>query len=69
MENCPKYQSATCVKDGIVQGKQRYRCKGCSYVTLSKSQGWALTKNVKRWSFTWKVWGLGRIGEGVRNFV
>ena len=37
MENCPKYQSATCVKDGIVQGKQRYRCKGCSYVTLSKS--------------------------------
>ena len=59
MENCPKCQSATCVKDGIVQGRQRYRCKGCSYiVTPSKSEGWALTKNVKRWSFTWKVWGL-----------
>ena len=27
---CPKYQSIEVVKNGKVQGKQRYKCKSCS---------------------------------------
>lgn len=29
--NCPKCHGERCVKDGIVNGRQRYRCKGCGY--------------------------------------
>ncbi|MDD5581220.1 MAG: IS1 family transposase, partial [Methylobacter sp.] len=28
---CPKCRSEACVKAGIVQGRQRYRCKDCGY--------------------------------------
>lgn len=31
MANCPKCHGEGCVKDGIVNGRQRYRCKGCGY--------------------------------------
>jgi transposase-like protein len=31
MANCPKCQTEQCSKDGIVRGKQRYRCKSCGY--------------------------------------
>jgi len=31
MANCPKCHSEACVKDGIINGRQRYRCKGCGY--------------------------------------
>ena len=31
MGNCPKCHGEGCVKDGIVSGRQRYRCKGCGY--------------------------------------
>jgi len=29
--NCPKCEGRDFVKNGIVQRKQRYRCKGCGY--------------------------------------
>ena len=29
--DCPKCKSSHHVKDGIVRGKQRYKCKECSY--------------------------------------
>ncbi|MGZ8908008.1 MAG: transposase-like zinc-binding domain-containing protein [Methylobacter sp.] len=29
--NCPQCSWADCSKDGIVNGKQRYRCKSCGY--------------------------------------
>ena len=28
---CPKCDSEDCVRDGIVKGQQRHRCKGCGY--------------------------------------
>ena len=31
MSTCPKCQNEQCSKDGIVRGKQRYRCKNCGY--------------------------------------
>lgn len=31
MASCPKCQNEHCSKDGIVRGKQRYRCKVCGY--------------------------------------
>jgi transposase-like protein len=29
MSTCPKCQNTPCSKDGIVGGRQRYRCKNC----------------------------------------
>ena len=31
MAICPKCNSKSCVKDGFVKGKQRYKCKSCNY--------------------------------------
>lgn len=31
MAICPKCHGEGCVKDGIVNGRQRHRCKGCGY--------------------------------------
>ncbi len=31
MANCPKCHGVECVKDGIINGRQRYRCKGRGY--------------------------------------
>lgn len=34
---CPKCQSPECVKSGVVNNRQRYRCKNCAYnFTVSK---------------------------------
>ena len=57
MENCPKCQSSTCVKDGIVQGEQRYRCKGCSYRHTVKERGLGADK--KRQALELYLEGLG----------
>ena len=57
MENCPKCQSATCVKDGIVQGRQRYRCKGCRYRHTVKERGLGADK--KRQALELYLEGLG----------
>jgi transposase-like protein len=31
MQECPKCKSADFCKDGIVKGRQRYKCKSCNY--------------------------------------
>jgi transposase-like protein len=31
MKNCPKCQSKDYCKDGIVKGRQRFKCKSCHY--------------------------------------
>ena len=31
MLNCPKCSRAGCPKDGVVKGKQYYKCKTCNY--------------------------------------
>jgi transposase-like protein len=51
----PKCDSEDYVRDGIVKGQQRHRCKGCGYrayrVTLRKK---ALRSNLKHWRSIWK---------------
>ena len=31
MQSCPNCQSTSCTKAGIIKGRQRYKCKDCSY--------------------------------------
>ena len=31
MATCPKCQTEDCTKDGVVKGKQQYKCKSCGY--------------------------------------
>ncbi len=54
---CPKCQSDGCVKDGIVQGRQRYKCKGCGYRHTVKERG--LGANIKRQALELYLEGLG----------
>ena len=37
--DCPKCNNTTKTKDGVVRGKQRYKCKSCNYryTVLKKS--------------------------------
>jgi transposase len=39
MAICPKCSSEKCVKDGIVKGKQRYRCKSCDFRHTVRHRG------------------------------
>jgi len=39
MVNCPKCGCKECPKDGIVKGKQRYKCKSCGYRHIVQSRG------------------------------
>ena len=57
MVNCPKCQSKACVKDGIVQGRQRYRCKDCDYRHTVKERGLGADK--KRQALELYLEGLG----------
>ena len=57
MMNCPKCQSQACVKDGIVQGRQRYRCKDCGYRHSVKERG--LGPDKKRQALELYLEGLG----------
>lgn len=57
MINCPKCQSKACVKDGIVQGRQRFRCKGCGYRHTVKERGLGADK--KRQALELYLEGLG----------
>ena len=57
MANCPKCQNEQCSKDGIVRGKQRYRCKGCGYRHTVAYKGYS--EEVKRQALTMYLEGLG----------
>ncbi|OQY01916.1 MAG: glycogen synthase [Desulfobacteraceae bacterium 4572_130] len=51
MAICPKCNSKSCVKDGFVKGKQRYKCKSCNYrhtVPLPKTKQLKKKKKVAK---------------------
>jgi len=54
---CPKCSQSECSKDGIVRGKQRYRCKGCNYRYTVTQKG--ASNNIKRQALTLYLEGLG----------
>ena len=57
MVHCPKCNSTNCVKDGIVKGKQRHKCKSCNYRHTVKYRGASPEK--KRQALELYLEGLG----------
>ena len=54
---CPKCSSEKCVKDGIINGKQRYRCKSCDFRHTVQHRG--KSPDVKRQALELYLEGLG----------
>ncbi|MCK5830658.1 MAG: IS1 family transposase [Methylococcales bacterium] len=46
MTVCPSCNKEGCTKDGIVNGKQRYKCKSCDYRHTVKYLG--ISPEIKR---------------------
>ena len=54
---CPKCGSENCVKDGIVNERQRHRCKACNYRHTVKYRG--KSPDIKRHALELYLEGLG----------
>ena len=57
MITCPKCGSTKCVKDGIVNEKQRHRCKSCNFRHTVQHRG--KSPEVKRQALLLYLEGLG----------
>ena len=57
MSRCPKCQNEQCSKDGIVGGRQRYRCKNCNH-RHTVAYKW-YSEEVKRQALALSLEGLG----------
>jgi len=57
--DCPKCKSLSYTKDGIVQNRQRYKCKSCNYryTVIAKSD--VKSKQVRRMALEMYLEGLG----------
>ena len=54
---CPKCSSEKCVKDGIIKGAQRYRCKSCNFRHTVQHRGKG--PDIKRQALELYLEGLG----------
>ncbi len=54
---CPKCKDGTCVKDGIVREKQRWRCRACTYRHTVQQRGTDV--RIKRQALELYLEGLG----------
>jgi transposase len=57
MTVCPSCNAEGCTKDGIVKGKQRYKCKLCGYRHTVKFLG--ISPEIKRQALQLYLEGLG----------
>ena len=57
MTTCPNCNKSECTKDGIVKGKQRYKCKSCGYRHTVKHLG--ISPEIKRQALQLYLEGLG----------
>lgn len=57
--NCPKCKSSTYCKDGIVKGRQRYKCKACSYRYTVEQKSDVKSKETKRMALEMYLEGVG----------
>ena len=57
--DCPKCKSRHHVKDGIVRGKQRYRCKDCGYRYTVECKSDIKSQATRRLAFEMYLEGLG----------
>ena len=62
--NCPKCKSVHRVKDGIVGGRQRYKCKDCRYRYTVTRKSDVKTPETRRLAFELYLEGLGFRGIG-----
>ena len=57
--DCPKCNHTEKTRDGIVRGKQRYKCKSCNYRYTVERKSDVKTKEVKRLALEMYLEGLG----------
>ncbi len=57
MAICPKCSSEKCVKDGVVNERQRYRCKSCNFRHTVQHRG--KSPDIKRQALELYLEGLG----------
>jgi transposase len=57
--NCPRCNSSTHKKNGIVGGRQRYKCHDCGYNYSVEMKSTAFTTSVKRQALQLYLEGLG----------
>jgi transposase-like protein len=57
--DCPKCKSSHHVKDGIVHGKQRYKCKDCLYHYTVRRKSDVKTPEIRRLALEMYLEGLG----------
>src|SRR5680860_1042584 len=57
--DCPKCKSPDHVKDGIVQNRQRYRCKSCGYRYTVSEKSDVKSTETKRLALAMYLEGLG----------
>jgi transposase-like protein len=56
---CPKCGSEFHCKDGIVKGRQRFKCKHCNYRYTVEKKSNVKSKEIKRLAFEMYLEGLG----------
>lgn len=57
MATCPKCNSQTCIKDGVIKEKQRFKCKECGYRHTVLHRG--LSLEIRRQALQLYLSGLG----------
>ena len=57
--NCPKCGSTKHCKDGIVKGRQRFKCKQCNYHYTVEQKSDVKSIDIKRLSFEMYLEGVG----------
>jgi transposase-like protein len=57
--NCPKCSSENHCKDGIVKGRQRYKCKDCCFHYTVERKSDVKSADTKRLAFEMYLEGLG----------
>ena len=57
--DCPKCKSTKKVKNGIIKGVQRYRCKGCRYNYTVEKRSYDYPKSTKKKALQLYLEGLG----------
>ncbi len=57
--DCPRCKSSLKTKDGIVKGRQRYKCKCCGYRYTVKRKSDVRSRRVRRLALEMYLEGLG----------
>jgi transposase-like protein len=56
---CPRCNNSDYVKNGLVNGRQRYKCKQCNYNYTVELKSYAKPKKLKRFALEMYLEGIG----------